>query len=635
MERPINVLRRYWGYPAFRPLQEEVIESALAGKDTLALLPTGGGKSICFQVPALCKPGIAIVVSPLIALMKDQVRNLAERNIPAAAIYSGMTLRDIDRVLDNCIYGNVKLLYLSPERLSTDLARERLRQMQVNFLVVDEAHCISQWGYDFRPSYLRIADIREYLPNVPVLALTATATPAVVEDIQQQLLFPAANVRRMGFERTNLAYIVRRVENKEEKLLEVLRSIPGSSVVYARNRRKTREIAIMLERRGISAAYYHAGLSPEAREQRQEAWIKDQIRVMVSTNAFGMGIDKPEVRTVIHMDVPDSLEAYFQEAGRAGRDGEQAYAVLLYQTADRDKLEHQFESSYPDLPFLRRIYRALGSNFQLATGAGLNQTFDFDLPKFCETYDLPLMTTLNGLKILEQSDWLTLSESVYHPASLEIKVSREQLYDYQLRNPMNDKIIKLILRNYQGAFSGPLFLRENRLARPLKMDLEDLQQRFRRMHQDGVIQYRPQRQNPQLTFTRARVNSDQLTIDHQLYQFRKNRQRERIDAMLHYVEDPICRSRQLLQYFGEEIEKNCGSCDVCRQPIQNHIDQSTYHMLRKKIRLLLLQEQLSTKELVASFAPRQEKQILQTLQVLMQEEEIALQGARLRWTGGK
>ncbi|MDX1667335.1 MAG: ATP-dependent DNA helicase RecQ, partial [Saprospiraceae bacterium] len=468
-ESPAGILEKYWGYDSFRPPQEKVIRSVLRNEDTLVLMPTGGGKSICYQVPALCREGLCIVVSPLIALMNDQVYQLRKRNVPAAAVHSGMSYSDIDRILDNCIYGQTRLLYLSPERLSTDLAQERISRMNVNLLAVDEAHCISQWGYDFRPAYLEIAQIRELIPDTPLLALTATATPTVAEDIQDKLEFRKAHLIKSSFHRPRLAYVVLEEEGKFSKIKKILDGVPGPSIVYVRSRRGTKEIAARLKREGLSADFYHAGLDTESRDAKQTAWIRGEVRIMVATNAFGMGIDKSNVRSVIHHDPPDSLEAYFQEAGRAGRDGKKAYAILLYHGSDRIRLERQFSRSYPEIEEVKRVYRALGSYFQLAVGAGKGESFDFDLTEFGRTYDLDTLTTYHALRILEQSGFIVLTEAVYVPATLMVRIGKEELYDYLLKNAKLDKLLKTILRTYQGAFKHHVRIREKQLARFLKI----------------------------------------------------------------------------------------------------------------------------------------------------------------------
>lgn len=632
---PLEVLKHYWGYPAFRPLQEEIIASALAGKDTLALLPTGGGKSVCFQIPALCQEGICLVISPLIALMKDQVSQLQKRGISAEAIYSGIHYKDIDRILDNCIYGNVKFLYLSPERLSTELAQARIAQMNVNLIAVDEAHCISQWGYDFRPPYLEIAAIREMLPKIPVLALTATATPEVVKDIQENLQFPKENVFQKSFQRSNLSYSVLFEEGKTKKLAEILKRVPGSAVVYVRNRRQTKEIAHFLNRNKIRASYYHAGLNSEERDQRQEHWMNNKIRVMVSTNAFGMGIDKADVRVVVHMELPDSIEAYFQEAGRAGRDGKKSYAVLLYNNSDRIKLEKQYEQAFPPIEEVRRVYRALGSFFQLALGGGEGQSYDFDIVRFTNNFQLNLMHTYSALKILEQAGWILLTEAVFIPSTLKIKVSKDALYDYQLRNPKMDKLLKAILRTYQGAFSHYIRLRETQLARFLKINPGDLRQALSKLHQDQIVDYQPQKDTPQLIFLKERINADSLDINPRLYNFRKERHLERIKAAIQYAEIARCRSQQLLAYFGEAASTPCGICDVCTGRTKTDLTTDTFEKYKEKIEFLLKREPLGLQEIVNSFAPKRRDEVLQAISYLLDEGYLDKTAEKYSWNKAK
>ncbi len=631
IETPHNVLKQYWGYDAFRSLQEDIIQSVLAGKDTLALMPTGGGKSICFQVPALCREGICIVISPLIALMKDQVFNLRERNISAAAVYSGMHPKEIDRTLDNCIYGNVKLLYLSPERLVTDLARERISRMNVNLLAVDEAHCISQWGYDFRPPYLEIANIRDLLPDVPILALTATATPEVVDDIQERLEFKQKNVFQKSFARDNLAYVVLNEEGKMEKLFDILQKTKGSGVVYVRNRRKTKEIAQFLRQKGISADYYHAGLQPEQRSQKQDAWIADQTRIMVSTNAFGMGIDKPDVRVVVHMELPDSLEAYFQEAGRAGRDGKKSYAVLLYNQSDRLNLERNYELSFPEMDEIRRVYHALGSYFQLAIGAGAGRSFDFDLVEFAKNFQLQPVQTLHALKTLETAGWLALSEAVYTPSSLKIIVSKEGLYDYQLRNPKFDLLLKTILRSYQGASSNYVNVRETQLADFLKISRTEISKALHHLHKDRIIEYLPQSDMPQLIFLRDRVDADDLAIDHKMYEFRRKRHWERIQHAIAYAEDPVCRNQQLLAYFGEKNAAACGICDVCLGRTKTDLSNADFDAIKAKIQKHLTGSGATLEGLANEFSSLQQERLVKVLEYLMDEGFVVQEGSVLQW----
>lgn len=626
---PIDVLRQYWGHDQFRPQQAEVIQSVLEGRDTLALLPTGGGKSVCFQVPALCREGICIVISPLIALMKDQVQNLQKKGIPALAIYAGMSYRDIDRLLDNCVYGEIKFLYLSPERLVSDLAIARIRQMKVNLIAVDEAHCISQWGYDFRPPYLEIAKIREFFPKVPALALTATATPEVVSDIQEKLAFKEAQVFQSSFSRPNLAYIVRASEAKEDQLIDILQKVPGSGVVYVRNRRRTKEIAQLLQKKRISADFYHAGLTPDERSSKQDAWVAGRTRIMVSTNAFGMGIDKPDVRTVVHLELPDSLEAYFQEAGRAGRDGQKSFAVLLYNSGDRRSLEYQYEQAFPSLDEARKVYRGLGSFFQLALGGGQGESYDFDIATFCQNYQLEVIRVFNCLKLLEQEGLISLSEAVYTPSTLLIKVDKERLYDYQLKNPALDKLLKIILRSYQGVFSNYVNFSEKKLTEYTKTSAELLQKQLLLMQQDQILEYNPQKDKPQLSFLRPREDANHLSFDTKLYNFRKTRHAERIKKAIAYAEDSICRSQQLLHYFGEKDAPVCGVCDVCLQRKKQALDNESFERLRQKITRLLSDEALPVKELVDSFAPKMHPDVLETLTFMQQEGLIEEKNGKL------
>lgn len=631
---PVEILKKYWGFDSFRSLQEEIIESVLSGKDTLALLPTGGGKSICFQVPALAQQGIALVVSPLIALMKDQVAHLRKRGIRAEAIYSGMSFRDIDRILDNCAYGEVKFLYLSPERLQSELVMERIKKMSVNLVAVDEAHCISQWGYDFRPPYLQIANLREWLPNIPFIALTATATSAVVEDIQEKLAFrkQQQEVFQKSFVRENLSYSVLQEENKLGKLAQILTNVRGSAVVYVRNRRKTKEIAQYLTRRNISADYYHAGLPSPTRDLKQEAWTENRTRVMVSTNAFGMGIDKPDVRVVVHMDLPDNLEAYFQEAGRAGRDGAKAYAVLLYNQQDKIQLEKNYALAFPALSEIKQAYQALGSFLQLAIGGGEGQSFDFDIIEFAQNFNFHPVKVFNSLKALEQVGLILLTEAVYIPASLRIKVNKDTLYDFQLRHPKLDKVLKVILRSYQGAFQDYVKLRESQLAKSLSMAKGDLQRALLLLRKEGIVDYVPQKENPQLIFLQERLPIEDLMIDQQLYTFRKNRHLERINQAIAYAETIICRQQQLVRYFGEDGQEKCGICDVCLGRHKAEVDKDEFERYKTKIQRLLKREQLTLAEIVDSFTARHENKVLQVMEYLVDEGFVDKEGETFKWS---
>ena len=631
MHQPTDILKQYWGYDNFRPLQEDIINSILAGKDTLGLLPTGGGKSICFQVPAMCQEGTCLVVSPLIALMKDQVSNLQKVGISAAAIYSGMTYKDIDITLDNAAHGHFKFLYVSPERLKTELFQERLKRMNINILAIDEAHCISQWGYDFRPAYLEIENIRELLPDTPLIALTATATPEVVDDIQEKLRFKTKNLFEKSFERKNLAYAVLQEEGKEEQLLKILNRVPGSAIVYVRSRRRTKELAYVIGRNKISSDFYHAGIPPDEKDNKQEAWKSGKTRVIVSTNAFGMGIDKADVRLVIHMDLPDSLEAYFQEAGRAGRDGKKAYAVLIYSQQDSKKLEKNFLNAFPPIKEVKTVYRALGSYFQLATGSGEGQSYDFDVIDFCKNYQLGPLKTYNSLKILEQSGWIVLTDAIFIPSTLKILVTKEKLYDYQIRNPKMEVILKSILRSYQGAFMHFIKIREKQLAKFLKMPEANLVKALEMLQKEGIIEYKPQKDKPQIIFLRDRANADNLDIDRQLYNFRKKQHKKRMEAAILYAEKPICRSKQLLAYFGQKHIHQCGICDVCTGRTKHELDEEDYERYRQKIQVLLTREHLSLEEILESFNPRREAAVLKSIEYLMDEGFMEEEDGLLKW----
>ncbi|MEM9846664.1 MAG: ATP-dependent DNA helicase RecQ [Bacteroidota bacterium] len=631
MPTPLDILQQYWKYPSFRSLQAEIIQSVLGGKDTLALLPTGGGKSICYQIPALCQEGICIVVSPLIALMKDQVYQLQQRQISAEAIYSGMHYSQIDRILDNCIYGNTKLLYLSPERLTTELAQARIAKMNVNLFAVDEAHCISQWGYDFRPPYLKIADIRELHPKVPVLALTATATKEVEADIQEKLAFSDPIVFRKSFARENLAYVVLREEQKERKMLEIVKKVAGTGIVYVRNRRKTKDYALFLRKNGVSADFYHAGLDQEARTKKQTDWINNKIRVIVSTNAFGMGIDKANVRSVVHMDLPDSLEAYFQEAGRGGRDGKKSFAVLLYNQTDKARLKQSYENAFPSMKIIRQVYRALGSYYQLAVGSGEGHSFDFDIIQFSNTYKLKPIEVFNSLKVLEQAEWLTLTEAVYTPSQLRIIVSKEDLYAYQIQEKYMDKVLKVILRSTHNPFSNYVRILESRLASSLKIQRADLQKALQKMQRDRILEYLPQKDKPQLTFLQERVDADNLTIEMETYNFRKRQHYRRITKAIEYAEQLQCRSQQLLAYFDEKAPPLCGICDVCLGRHEAKVDQDEMVVYQQKIQDLLAKESLTLHQLVDSFTPKRRQKILKVIEYLLDEGKLDKAGEQLRW----
>ena len=574
----VEVLREYFGYDSFRSIQEEIIRSIGSGRDTLGLMPTGGGKSITFQVPALAMPGVCIVVTPLIALMKDQVAKLRERGIKATAIYSGMSRDNIVAALDNCILGGYKFLYVSPERLSSDIFLTKLRRMEVSFITVDESHCISQWGYDFRPSYLAIADIRGQLPDIPILALTATATPEVVDDIQERLLFRAKNVFRMSFERKNLHYIVRSTDNKESELLHILGRVEGSAIVYVRNRDKTREIAKMLVEHGISASYYHAGLDARDKDKRQQQWTEGALRVIVATNAFGMGIDKADVRLVIHYEMPDSPEAYYQEAGRAGRDGLTAYAVLLYAPDDKRRLSRRVSDNFPEKELIRNVYERLGYYYQMAVGDGLGCRYDFDLQEFCRAYHLPLVQTDSALRLLTQAGYIRYEEEEEHTSRLRFTVQRDELYRRYDLSETSDQIIRTLLRLYSGVFSDYVFIDEREISELSGIEPESLYETLLGLSRERVVHYVPRRTCPSVTFTQKRLDTDRIVITPAIYEERKAKYAQRIEAMKEYaLSDTQCRSRLLLRYFGEHSALPCQQCDTCRAQRGTAFPDVLYH----------------------------------------------------------
>ena len=559
-----QLLKQYWGYDSFRGIQEEIINSISENKDTLGLMPTGGGKSITFQVPALAKDGLCLVITPLIALMKDQVQNLRKRGIKALSIYSGMSRQDIITTLENCIFGNYKFLYISPERLDTEIFRTKLRKMKVSMITVDESHCISQWGYDFRPAYLKIAEIRELLPNIPVLALTATATPEVVKDIQARLHFRRENVFRMSFERSNLAYIVRKTDNKTGELLHILRSMPGSAIVYVRNRRRTKEITELLNNEDITADFYHAGLDDATKDIRQHRWQSGGSRVMVATNAFGMGIDKPDVRIVIHMDLPDSIEAYFQEAGRAGRDGQKAYAVILYAKADKTTLHKRIPDTFPEKEYIKDVYEHLQYYYQMAMGDGLDCVREFNIEDFCRKFKYFPVPVDSALKILTQAGYLEYTGEQDNTSRLLFTIRRDELYRLREMGDDMDKLIQTVLRSYTGVFTDYTYINEDSLAIRTGLTRRQIYEQLVHLAKLRIVSYIPRKKTPYIIYTRERIEAQLIHISPEIYEERKARYETRINAMLEYVtNDTLCRSRMLLDYFGEKNEHNCGQCDTC------------------------------------------------------------------------
>lgn len=624
-----QVLQEYWGYDGFRGIQEDIIRSIGSGEDTLGLMPTGGGKSITFQVPALAKEGLCLVVTPLIALMKDQVRQLRSRGIKATAVYSGMTREEIVVALENCIFGNYKFLYISPERLATDIFRTKLRHMQVNLIAIDEAHCISQWGYDFRPSYLQIAEVRQLLPGVPVLALTATATPEVVEDIQQRLAFPRRNVFRMSFERKNLAYIVRYTENKPSELLHILNSLPGSAIAYTRNRKRTREVAEFLESNGISATFYHAGLANDIKDQRQKSWLDGQHRVMVATNAFGMGIDKPDVRLVVHIDCPDSPEAYFQEAGRAGRDGQKAYAVLLFAPRDKGLLLRRVEDTFPEKDYIRKVYEDLQYYYQMAMGDGRGCTFAFNIEEFCLNFKHFPVRVDSALKLLTRAGYLEYTDEQDNASRLMFTLRRDELYRIHENSEATEKLIRCLLRSYTGLFSDYAFIDEGFLSRQSGLSRQEVYESLVLLSHRRILHYIPGKKTPYIIYTRERQETARIVLTREVYEERKESYIRRIQAMIDYASSQThCRSQFLLRYFGEKNSRPCCQCDVCLQQHSSGLRNSEFTAIADDLLRLLEETQLTPAELaermtlpLSTYEP--------VLSYLLNEERIRLQEGKL------
>ena len=619
----LGILQQYWGYSSFRGIQEDIIRSIGEGHDTLGLMPTGGGKSITFQVPALAKDGLCLVVTPLIALMKDQVQHLRQRGIKALAIYAGMSREEIVTTLENCIFGNYKFLYISPERLDTELFRNKLRRIKVSMITVDESHCISQWGYDFRPAYLKIAEIRDLLPGVPVLALTATATPEVVKDIQVQLHFSKANVFRMSFERENLAYVVRKTENKGDELLHILHRQPGSAIVYVRNRRRTKEIATLLQQAGIQADFYHAGLDDATRDIRQQRWQRDECRVIVATNAFGMGIDKPDVRLVVHMDLPDSIEAYFQEAGRAGRDGGKAYAVILYAQSDRTTLLKRIADSFPQKEYIKDVYEHLQYYYQMAMGDGQGCVKEFDIEDFCRKFKYFPVPVDSALRILTRAGYLEYTDEQDNASRLMFTLRRDELYKLKDMGDDMDLLIQTVLRSYTGLFTDYTFIDEESLAVRTGLTRGRVYELLLHLSRLHIASYIPRKKTPYVIYTRGRVDARQLHISPQAYEERKARYEKRINTMLEYAaNDTICRSRLLLHYFGEKNEHNCGVCDTCLKHRTRHAKEHMTDRQLEECVTRMLEGQALTPAMIAKQLPDDKDQLAKVLRQLLDKERI-------------
>ena len=625
MAEAIDILKKYWNYPSFRPLQEEIINAVLAEKDVLALLPTSAGKSICFQVPALILPGITLVISPLIALMKNQVFNLRSRGIAADALYSGMHKREIDRILDNCVYGNIKLLYISPERLKTTLFLERFKRMNVSLLAVDEAHCISEWGYDFRPPYLDIAHLKTIVPKLRVIALTASATQKVAEDIIGKLQLKEPSIFKSSFARKNLIYAVKNIADKDKKLLEVLQSISGSGIIYARSRLKTQNISRWLQSHHISADFYHAGLEIKNRNKKQDSWIQSVSQIMVATNAFGMGIDKPNVRTVLHVDIPNSLEAYYQEAGRAGRDEKKAYAVVLYQESDITKLYEQIEEAYPPLETIKKVYQSLANFLQIPIGVGAGESYVFDLDIFAKNFDLKSKEIMASLEILKQNNLLQMNDAVYQASKMQILYDNAQLYQYRIQNVHSDSFFRIVLRLYGGQiFQDYTAIKESEIAQHLNISHEKLNTLIDHLQKAKVLDYIAQHNKPTVTYLAPRSDAKNIPIDQQKINFLKSRAIKKAEAMVAYVQNTqLCRQKVLLSYFDEQNIGDCGQCDICLEKRKNQkTETKKKDALQMKVLDLLRQKEMNIEELQNIINTKETQMLAEIIQALIEDKVI-------------
>jgi ATP-dependent DNA helicase RecQ len=628
-----EILNQYWGYTRFRPKQEEIIDSVLKGRDTLALMPTGGGKSITFQVPALAMEGMCLVITPLIALMRDQVQNLRKLEIPAAAIYSGMHYEEVDAVASGCLHNRYKFLYLSPERLAQENFQDFIARLNINLITVDEAHCISQWGYDFRPPYLKISEVRKLHPDVPILALTATATPAIAQDIMEKLHFKEPNIIRSSFERKNLSYNIFKENDKTAKLIRLLTKGKGPAVVYVRNRRKTRELADILVKNGISATFYHAGLQGNVRTKRQKDWTDGRVRVIVATNAFGMGIDKADVRQVIHYDLPDSLESYFQEAGRAGRDLKPAYASLLYNNKDLTDIKKRFQATFPPIETIKKVYNQLGNYFQIPVGAGENTGYTFDIGDFCRQYDLNVLETYSAIKLLEKEGFITYLESSGKYSKLKISLNNNHLYKYIVENPHDERIINEILRSYAGVFTDYVNINENLLSKRAGISREKVIESLKALHKKKVLSYIPIRVKPELIFNYQRIEAEYLQLSKENYEIRKNSAETRLVALLDFVTSGLqCRSVQLLRYFGEKHAHKCGICDVCRKEDKKPLNDHDVEAIKEKLKSMLSGEGKHLHEFMPELEEYDEDEVLSVIRCLLDNEQIIKQkDGTMKW----
>jgi ATP-dependent DNA helicase RecQ len=626
MLKPVDLLRKYWAYDSFRPLQEEIINSVLNRIDTLALLPTGGGKSVCFQVPSLLQEGLCLVISPLIALMKDQVLQLKNRGIPALSIYSGMNFPEVQRTLQNAAYGNFKFLYVSPERLETELFLEWLPLIKVNLIAVDEAHCISQWGYDFRPPYLRIAALREYFPGVPILALSASATEEVQSDIREKLLFKKIqNTFRQSFERPNLSYSTFSLFSKQNKLLSILQKVKGSSIVYCKTRRRTKEVAELLDQNGIRADFYHAGLSNEERHQKQEDWINNETRVICCTNAFGMGIDKPDVRVVIHHDVPDALENYYQEAGRAGRDGNKSYAVLLFTDPELEVLKKQVDIRFPSNEVIKKIYGDICNFLQLPSNSGEGLSFDFDLNTFAKNFKLDAYTIISVLKILEQEELVSYSEQFFQPSTVVFTVEKRALEDLEKSHPQYSELVKGLLRSYDGIFDVPSFIDESELSKFTRIKRSELLEALMNLNALGIINYTPQKEKPQIYFIKNRVRTDELFINQKNISKRKEAYEKRLQAMIAFCKDQHqCRSSMISVYFNGTSLPPCGICDNCLRNKKSKISTEELNSISVQIKRIAAKEPVTSEMLFEKLPQVKQEKVWKVLQFLQEEDLVVV-----------
>jgi len=624
MLSPQEILKQYWGYDSFRSKQEDAIHSILDAKDTLTLLPTGGGKSICFQVPALMMEGICVVISPLIALMNDQVTALKAKNIRALAITLGMSFSELDIALDNCIYGNYKFLYLSPERLESDMVQQRLKKMNINLLAVDEAHCISEWGYNFRPSYLKIAEIRD-ITTAPIIALTATATPLVVKDIKQKLKFNNENVISTSFYRDELSYVVLKQDDKDSKLIQILNRVKGTSIIYCRTRKETKRIHLLLSEYGITSHCYHSGLDVLERASKQKQWQLNHVRVMVATNAFGMGIDKNDVRLVIHNHLPSSLEAYFQEAGRAGRDRKLAYSILLYNDLDIHNLKKQINDHYPEIEIVRNVYQQIANFLGIAIGDGKHQEFPFHINEFCERYNLNQLQTYNALKLLEKEDYIKLSEAIHQPSRLFIKVTHTELYQFQIANKQYDILLKILLRSYGSLFDNFTKIQENIIAKRAQLSTQEVKDFLTNLKQMDILDYIPQNSNPKLLMLKTRVDSKYISLSKETLETRKANEEAKAASVIQYVSNQYqCRSHVLQNYFGEEDNKRCGKCDVCLERNKLKINDQEFEAITLAVQNLISQNPMHVDDIILAIVEFREDKMISVLQFLSDNGQIAM-----------